>query len=147
MLQPSPAKVSFAVNPLSFFWTLLAEYPGHIEPDWRRSRASGVAVTEVAIATAAHKKRADAAQQFAAAGRADLADKEKAEMELVAKYTPKVPSDEEARERALALAKQLSIASKKDTGKFMAAVQADGELALANKRAVLAALDEHIKSL
>ena len=52
---------------------------------------------EVAVLRRERKRRLDAAEQFRDGGRADLADKEEAEAELIAGYLPAELSDEELR--------------------------------------------------
>jgi uncharacterized protein YqeY len=56
-----------------------------------------VGADAVAILRRAVKTRADAADQYAKAGRADLAEKERREIAVVEGYLPKGPSEDEVR--------------------------------------------------
>jgi hypothetical protein len=70
------------------------------------------------------KQREDAAEQFAKAGRGELAEKERAEMAVLEAYLPAEVGDEEiaaAVERAVV---ETSAASPKDMGKVMKAAMA-----------------------
>jgi len=82
----------------------------------------------------AAKMRQDAASQFESAGREDLARKERAEMEVIARYLPKQKSEQEVRAIVAGLVDELEIRSKQDLGKLMKAVmsrhkgEVDGKL-------------------
>jgi uncharacterized protein YqeY len=70
------------------------------------------------------KTRTDSAQQYDAAGRADLADKERAEIEVLQGYLPQQLSEAETRaavEKAIA---DTGASSKADLGKVIKAVMA-----------------------
>lgn len=70
------------------------------------------------------KTRTDSAEQYDAAGRADLADKERAEIEVLQGYLPQQLSEDETRaavERAIA---DTGASSKADLGKVIKAVMA-----------------------
>jgi uncharacterized protein YqeY len=56
-----------------------------------------VGADAVAVLRRAVKTRADSAEQYAKAGRADLAEKERAEIAIVTAYLPKGPSEDEVR--------------------------------------------------
>jgi uncharacterized protein len=69
------------------------------------------------------KKRQDSEQQFAAAGRQELADKEKAEMAVLEKYLPAAMSLEELTGIIEAAIAETEATTKKDMGKVMKLVQ------------------------
>jgi len=89
----------------------------------------------LAVLKTAAKTRQESAEQFAAAGRTDLATKERAELEVVGCYLPKQMSEDEVRALVQRLIAELGIASKKDLGKLMKALMSqhkdelDGKLA------------------
>ena len=80
------------------------------------------------------KQREESVAQFAAAGRADLAEGEKAELEFLRKYLPAQLSDDEVAAVVKAAIADLGASSKKDMGRVMKEVmarvkgQADGKL-------------------
>lgn len=67
-------------------------------------------------------QRKDSIEQFEKGGRAELADKERAELEILESYLPAQMSDEKIREMVKQKMTELSIAKKKDMGKLMGAV-------------------------
>jgi len=77
------------------------------------------------------KQREDAAEQYAKAGRTDLADKEAAELALLKAYLPAEVSDAEIAAAVDAAVAQTQASSLKDMGKAMkaalAALQASGK--------------------
>ena len=80
------------------------------------------------------KQREESIAQFTAAGRAELAEGEKAELELLKKYLPAQLSEEEVAAVVKAVIADTGATSKKDMGKVMKEVmsrvqgQADGKL-------------------
>jgi uncharacterized protein YqeY len=68
------------------------------------------------------KQRADAAQQYRAGGRDDLAGAEEAEAEILQAYLPAQLSREQVTEIAERCKKDLAITEKKDFGRLMGAV-------------------------
>ena len=80
------------------------------------------------------KQRDESIAQFTTAGRADLAEGEKAEREILAKYLPAQLSEEEVAAVVKATVADLGATSKKDMGRVMKEVmarvkgQADGKL-------------------
>ena len=80
------------------------------------------------------KQREESIAQFESAGRADLAESEKREMELLRKYLPAQLSEAEVAEVVKAAVADLGAASKKDMGRVMKEVmarvkgRADGKL-------------------
>lgn len=67
------------------------------------------------------KQRNEAAEQFIAAGRQELADNELAEAAVMEKYLPKQLSAEEVRARIQDIIAQVGATSIKDMGKVMSA--------------------------
>ena len=80
------------------------------------------------------KQRDESIAQFTTAGRADLAEGEKAEREVLAKYLPAQLSEEKVAAVVKAVVADLGATSKKDMGRVMKDVmarvkgQADGKL-------------------
>lgn len=70
------------------------------------------------------KRRKDSIEQFTAANRHDLADKEKAEMVYIQAYLPAPLSDAELDEAILASIAEVGASSAKDMGKVMTALKA-----------------------
>lgn len=68
------------------------------------------------------KKHKDSIVEYEKGGRADLADKEKKEMEISAKYLPAQIGDEEIKKIAEEKIKELGAAGPGDFGKVMGAV-------------------------
>ena len=79
------------------------------------------------------KKRKEAAEAFANAGRTESAEKERAEQALLEAYLPAQASEEDIKKVVLAKKDELGITEKKDMGRLMGAVMqefkgnADGE--------------------
>jgi uncharacterized protein YqeY len=74
---------------------------------------------EVAILQRAVKTRMDSVAQAKAGGRADIAAREQAEIEVINGYLPKQMSAAEVADKVRALAKEIVYAGGKDTGRFM----------------------------
>ncbi len=74
---------------------------------------------ELAILTRLAKQRKDAIAQYNNANRADLADKEAAELAIIEEYLPAQMSDEEIEATIDALIAKTGAASAKDMGKVM----------------------------
>ena len=70
------------------------------------------------------KQRDESIAQFTTAGRADLAEGEKAEREVLAKYLPAQLSEEEVAAVVKAVVADLGATSKKDMGRVMKDVMA-----------------------
>jgi len=89
---------------------------------------------EVAILQKAVKTRMDSVAQAKAGGRADIAAKEQAEIDVVNGYLPKQLSAADVAGKVRALAQEIGYAGAKDTGRFMKEWmarykgQADGKL-------------------
>ena len=67
------------------------------------------------------KQRKEAAEQFVAGGRQDLADNELAEAAVMEKYLPKQLSEAEVEEKVKAIIAEVGATSIKDMGKVMGA--------------------------
>jgi len=80
------------------------------------------------------KQRKDSVEQYEAGGRADLADKEKKEIEILSAYMPEQMSEEKVREIVKATLAEIGATSKAEMGKAMGPImgklkgQADGNL-------------------
>jgi uncharacterized protein YqeY len=89
------------------------------------------------------KQRQDSIDQFRSAGRADLVEREEAQLGVVRRYLPAELSDEEVAELARAVASEVGATSAKDLGRVMpvlmqrAAGRADGRRLSAAARAAL----------
>ena len=89
----------------------------------------------ISVLTGGAKRRQESITQFDAAGRKDLADKERAELAVITGYLPKQMDESEARKLVAALIAELKLTSKKDVGALMKALMAkhkgavDGKLA------------------
>lgn len=100
---------------------------------------------EIAVLRRERKRRLDAAEQFRAAGRDELAAGEEAEAELIAGYLPAELSDEELRALVEKAVAESGASSPKDMGKVMKAVmpavggRADGKRVSSHVREVLSA--------
>jgi uncharacterized protein YqeY len=69
------------------------------------------------------KQRHESLEIYEKAGRAELAAKEREEIEIISKYLPKQMSDLEAASAISALIKELEAATLKDMGRTMAALK------------------------
>jgi uncharacterized protein YqeY len=69
------------------------------------------------------KQRHESLEIYEKAGRAELAAKEREEIEIISKYLPKQMSDLEAATAISALIKELEAATLKDMGRAMAALK------------------------
>lgn len=76
----------------------------------------------LAVIKRAVKQRKDSIEQFEKGGRADLADKEKAELAILDTFLPAAMSREEIKIIAEKKKAELGVTDKKDMGKFMGAV-------------------------
>jgi len=88
------------------------------------------------------KQRKDSVEQYEKGSRQDLADKEKAEIEVIEGYLPQAASAEEIENAVTAAIADTGAASIKDMGKVMKAAQA----ALAGKNADGRTVSEIVKS-
>src|SRR6266852_4408335 len=88
------------------------------------------------------KQRRDSVEQYEKGGRQDLADKEKAEIEVIEAYLPQAASRDEIEAAVTAAVAGTGASSMKDMGKVMKSVQA----ALAGKNADGRTVSEVVKS-
>ena len=70
------------------------------------------------------KKRKEAIDQFKAGGREELAQKEKAEMEILLNYLPEQMSEDEVRAEIQKTITELGVSGAKDMGRVIGAVMA-----------------------
>lgn len=90
---------------------------------------------ELAVLSRAVKTRRDSIKSYVEGGRQDLADKERAEIEVIERYLPKQLDEAATREAIAALIAELGLSSKKDLGQVMKELktryqgQVDGRLA------------------
>jgi len=89
--------------------------------EYEKSGASGPMSPEqeIQMLTSAVKKRKDSIEQYRNANRADLADKEEAEVKILLEYLPKQLSEEEIAEEVKKLAGELGAEKKEDFSKLM----------------------------
>ena len=76
------------------------------------------------VVRSAVKTRNESAEQFEAAGRDDLAGKERREIEVLSRYLPRQLSEDETRALVQRLIAETGASSKRDLGKVMKAVMA-----------------------
>jgi len=88
------------------------------------------------------KQRRDSVEQYEKGGRQDLAEKEKAEIEVIEAYLPQAASRDEIEAAVAAAIAETGAGSMKDMGKVMKSVQA----ALAGKNADGRTVSEIVKA-
>ena len=88
------------------------------------------------------KQRRDSIEQYEKAGRQELVNKEKAEIEVIETYLPQAASAEEIEQAVAAAIAETGATSMRDMGKVMKAVQA----ALAGKNADGRVVSDIVKS-
>jgi uncharacterized protein YqeY len=88
------------------------------------------------------KQRHDSIEQYEKAGRQELVDKEKAEIDVIEVYLPQAASKEEIEQAVAAAIAATGAASMRDMGKVMKATQA----ALAGKNADGRLISEVVKA-
>ena len=88
------------------------------------------------------KQRRDSIEQYEKAGRQELVDKEKAEIDVIETYLPQAASQEEIEQAVAAAIAETGASSMKDMGKVMKATQA----ALAGKNADGRTISELVKA-
>lgn len=90
---------------------------------------------ELAVLSRAVKSRRDSIKSYVEGGRQDLADKERAEIEVIERYLPKQLSEDETRAAIAGIIEELGLSGKKELGRVMKemktryAGQVDGRLA------------------
>jgi uncharacterized protein len=98
--------------------------------------------TELQILGMLIKQRREAADMFRKGDRAELADKEEAELKLIEAYMPAAPSDQEIDDAIAAAMSETGVTSIKQMGVVMKAAQAK----LAGKRVDGKALSEKVRA-
>jgi hypothetical protein len=98
--------------------------------------------TELQILGMLIKQRREAAEMFRKGDRAELADKEEAELKLIESYMPAAPSDQEIDAAIGAAMAETGVTSAKQMGVVMKATQAK----LAGKRVDGKALSEKVRA-
>jgi len=88
------------------------------------------------------KQRRDSIEQYEKAGRQELVDKEKAEIDVIETYLPQAASQDEIEQAVAAAIAETGAKSMKDMGKVMKAAQA----ALAGKNADGKLVSEAVKA-
>ncbi|QOJ30525.1 MAG: GatB/YqeY domain-containing protein [Ignavibacteriales bacterium] len=89
---------------------------------------------EIKLLSSEVKKRKDSIEQYLAAGRNDIAEKEKSEMLIIQEYLPKQLTEDEIRNVIKSLASAVGAVSKADFSKLMPAAakelkgKADGKI-------------------
>ncbi|HTR39139.1 MAG TPA: GatB/YqeY domain-containing protein [Bryobacteraceae bacterium] len=98
--------------------------------------------SELQVLSTLVKQRREAADMFRKGGRAELADKEEAELKLIESYMPAAPSDEEVDAAIAAAMAETGVTSVKQMGVVMKATQAK----LTGKRVDGKALSEKVRA-
>jgi uncharacterized protein YqeY len=98
--------------------------------------------TELQVLGTLVKQRREAADMFRKGGRAELADKEEAELKLVESYMPAAPADQEIDDAITAAMAETGVTSAKQMGLVMKAVQAK----LTGKRVDGKALSDKVRA-
>jgi uncharacterized protein len=98
--------------------------------------------TELQVLSTLIKQRREAADMFRQGGRAELADKEEAELKLIESYMPAAPTDQEIEDAIAAALAETGVTSAKQMGVVMKAAQAK----LAGKRVDGKALSEKVRA-
>jgi uncharacterized protein YqeY len=98
--------------------------------------------TELQILGMLIKQRREAAEMFRKGDRAELADKEEAELKLIESYMPAAPSDQEIDAAIAAAMAETGVTSAKQMGVVMKATQ----VKLAGKRVDGKALSEKVRA-
>lgn len=100
----------------------------------KKKKEEGLADSEVQeVIARAIKQRKDAASQYEAGGRADLAEKEKKESDILMIYMPEQMSEDDVRKSVKGIILSTGASGKADMGKVMGAAmgklkgQADGQ--------------------
>ena len=81
--------------------------------------------TEIQVLTKQVKSREDSVEQYDSAGRKDLADKERAEIEVLRRYLPEQMGEDEVRALVQKTITDLGLSSKKEMGQVMKAIMAE----------------------
>jgi len=88
---------------------------------------------QLAVLLSAVKSRTDSVVQYDANGRKDLADQERAEIEVIQGYLPQQLGEQETAEVVRAKIAEMGLTSKKEMGQLMKAIMADHKGAVDGK--------------
>ena len=80
---------------------------------------------ELAVLARSVKSREESVEQYDAAGREDLAGRERAEIDVIRRYLPRQLSEDEVRGIVRGVVAAQGLSSKKDLGRVMKAVMAE----------------------
>lgn len=97
---------------------------------------------QLTVLLSAVKSRTDSVTQYEANGRQDLADQERAEIEVIQGYLPQQLGEEETAEIVRAKIAELGLTSKKEMGQLMKAIMADHKGMVDGKRVQQVAAQE-----
>lgn len=122
---------------------LLSSAMKQVEVDERRELSEE---DVLAILKKAKKQREEAAAQYQSAGRADLYEKESAELRIIESYLPRQLSEEELAEALKSIIAEVGASSPKDMGKVMGAASAKLGARVDGKR-LSAAVRERLSAL
>lgn len=122
---------------------LLSSAMKQVEVDERRELSEE---DVLAILKKAKKQREEAAAQYQSAGRADLYEKESAELRIIESYLPRQLSEEELAEALKSIITEVGASSPKDMGKVMGAASAKLGARVDGKR-LSAAVRERLSAL
>ena len=135
MVAAMRAKEEMKLNAIRMIKTALKKH----EVDSMKPLDEG---TEMQILGTLIKQRREAADMFRKGDRAELADKEEAELKLIESYMPAAPTDQEIDAAIAAAIAETGVTSSKQMGVVMKAVQAK----LAGKRVDGKALSEKVRA-
>lgn len=111
------AKDKETVSTLRFFLSAVKNKEKDLRREIRDDEVQAVALAQV-------KQRHDSIEQFEKGGRQDLADKERAELEILKDYIPEQLSEDALRNIVKAAITETGAETMKDMGKLMKAVMA-----------------------
>lgn len=111
------AKDKETVSTLRFFLSAVKNKEKDLRRDITDDEVQAVALAQV-------KQRHDSIEQFEKGDRKDLADKERAELEILKDYIPEQLSEDEVRSVVKAAIAETGASSMKDMGKIMQAAMA-----------------------
>lgn len=110
---------------LSVLRGLLSEFTNDLVAQKRKPDGQLSDEEVLVVIGRAAKQRQDSIEQFTKGRRSDLADKEKAELEILQTYLPEQLSRDEIEKIVKAKKDELGIADKSDIGKLMGAVMSE----------------------
>ena len=117
LLRLLKAKDKETVSTLRFLLSAVKNKEKDLRRDITDDEVQAVALSQV-------KQRQDSIEQFEKGDRIDLADKERAELEILKEYIPEQLTDDEVRSVVKAAIEETGATSMKDMGKLMQAAMA-----------------------